>query len=83
MLFQSSIVKVIEFILFDPEKLFTSVLHRLTLLPYSNYVQAILTSFLKEIIIKSFIETSKVVLTFAALFPVESAVGGFRGGQHP
>ena len=33
-LFQSSIVKVIEFILFDPEKLFTSVLPRLTLLPY-------------------------------------------------
>ena len=34
LLFQSSIVKVIEFILIDPVKLFTSVLPRLTLLPY-------------------------------------------------
>ena len=47
LLFQSSTVKVIEFILFDPEKLFTSVLPRLTLLPYSNYAKAILSFFPK------------------------------------
>ena len=41
LLFQSSIVKVIEFKLFDPEKPFTSVLPRLALLHYSNYAQAI------------------------------------------
>ena len=44
-LLQSSIVKITEFILFDTEKLFTSVLPRLTLLPYSNYAQAILSFF--------------------------------------
>ena len=38
-------MKVIEFILFDPEKLFTSVLPRLTLLPFSNYAQAISSFF--------------------------------------
>ena len=34
LLFQSSSVKVIKFILFDPETLFTFHLPRLTLLPY-------------------------------------------------
>ena len=38
---------VIEFILFDPEKLFTSVLPRLALLPKSNHAKAI-SSFLPE-----------------------------------
>ena len=33
-LFQSTTVKVIEFILLDPEKHFTSILARLALLPY-------------------------------------------------
>ena len=41
-------MKIIDFILFDPEKLFTSVLPGLTLLPsYSNYAQAML-SFISE-----------------------------------
>ena len=83
MLFQSSIVKVTEFILFDPEKLFTSVLPRLTLLPYSNYAEAILSFSLKRNYHKSLIETSKVVLTFAALFPTESAVSGFKVNNIP
>ena len=49
LLFQSSIAKAIEFILFDPEKLFiTFVLPRLTLLPYSNYGQAMLSFVLKR-----------------------------------
>ena len=39
--------------------------------------------FWKEIIIKSLIETSKVVLTFAALFFIESNVSGFKGEQRP
>ena len=34
LLFQSSIVKIIEFILFEPERLFTSALSHLTLLHY-------------------------------------------------
>ena len=38
-------MKVIKFILFDPKKLFTSVLPRLTLLRYCNYAQAILRVF--------------------------------------
>ena len=80
MLFQSSIVKVIEFILFYPEKLFTYVLPRLTL-PYRNYAQAILSCFFNEIVIKSLIETIKVFLTFAALLPIETAVSGFKGEQ--
>ena len=48
LLFQSGIVKIIEFILFDREKLFKSVLPRLTLLPHSNYAKAILSFFLKR-----------------------------------
>ena len=36
------------FILSDPEKYFTSVLPRLTLLPYSNYAQGMLRFFLKR-----------------------------------
>ena len=39
--------------------------------------------FLREIIIKSLIETSIVVLTFAAWFPIESAASGFKGEQRP
>ena len=34
LLFPSSIVKIIEFILFEPEELFAFVLPHLTLLPY-------------------------------------------------
>ena len=34
-------------------------------------------------IIKSLIETSIVVLTFAAWLPIESAVNGFKGKQQP
>ena len=76
-------MKVNEFILFDPEKLFTSVLPRLILLPYSNYAQAISSFLWKEIIIKSLIETGKVVLTLAAVSPIESAVSGLKGEQRP
>ena len=83
MLFQSRVVKVVEFILFDPEKLFTSGLPRLTLLPYSNYAKAMLSFFPKKIILKSLIETSNVVSTVAALFPIESAVNRFKGEQRP
>ena len=48
-----------------------------------NYAQAILSFFWKEIVIKSLIETSEVVLTFAAIFPIESAVSSFKGGHRP
>ena len=83
-IFQISMVKVLEFILFDPGKLFTSVLPRLTLLPYSNYAQAILSFFLKGNCHKiGHIENSKVVSTFDVLFPIESAVSGFKCEQSP
>ena len=39
--------------------------------------------FWKEIIIKTLIKSSKVILTFTALFPVESAVSGSKGEQRP
>ena len=84
LLFQSSTEKVTEFILFDPEKLLTSVLPRLTLLPYSSYTQAILIKFL--FLKRNYYKISqrnciKVILTFAALFPIESDVSGFKGEQ--
>ena len=71
-----------------PEKLFTSVLPRLTLLPYflqglhNAFIisQLTLSFFLKRNYHKILIETSMVVLTFAA---IESAVSGFKGEQRP
>ena len=38
---------------------------------------------LANFIIKSLIETSIVVLTFAAWFPIENAVSGFKREQRP
>ena len=48
------------------------------------YLAPLLLSFFqKEIIVKLLIEASIVFLTFAAWFPIESAVSGFKGEQRP
>ena len=46
-------------------------------------MQSNIKFFLKRKYIKSLIETSKVILTFAALFPIDSAISGFKGEQRP
>ena len=79
MLFQSSIVKVIEFILFDPKKALYICFTSFNIITIFNkgytihlsYPFLIFIFFLKEIVIKSLIETSIVDLTFAAWFPMK------------
>ena len=60
-----------------------SFLIRVTQCIYHIQLNIKLFFFCTEIIIKSLIEISILVLTFAVWLPTESAVNGFKGEQLP